>query len=156
MRKYAILNNNVVTEIRQMSESEYVVLSGQNQLIIDVESMSQQPAVGWLLVGNSLQAPSGSLTQEEQLRIIVGQYRVFGEELSKQLNDKVGARNLMLGKTEAEISALVNTLISIGILLEKGALKTAGSVMLQVKPGFSEYSDIFDYGIEAITAYVGA
>lgn len=156
MRKYAIVDNNVVIQIKEMDESEYMTLSRQHQLIIDITDMLPQPSLSWLLVGNALQAPSGSLTQEQQLEIIVGQYRKYGEELSKVLNDKVGARNLMLGKTEAQISSLVTTLISIGTLLEKGALKTARTVMQQVNPGFSEYSDIFDYGIDAITSYVGA
>lgn len=156
MRKYAVVNNNVVTQIDITDETGYISLSKQHQLVIDIENMSPQPSIGWILNGNTLQSSSGSLTQEQQLELVVGQYRQFGEELSKQLNDKVGARNLMLGKTEAQISSLVNSLISIGILLEKGGLKTAKAAMQQVKPGFPEYSDIFDYGIDAITSYAGA
>lgn len=155
MRKYALINNNLVVEIKDLSEEQYILLSSQYNLIVDINDMSPQPSVGWILSGNVLISPSGSLSQEQQLELIVGQYRKFGEELSKQLNDKVGARNLILGKTEAQISSLVNSLISVGILLEKGGLKTARAAMQQMKPSFSEYSDIFDYGIDAITAYVG-
>lgn len=156
MAKCALLKNNTVIEIKDLLEEQIKELAPLYDLIVNIDEYIVSPSVGWILSGNRLvpTSPEG-LSPEEIYAGMVRQFRHFGEKLSGELTDKIGARNLILGKSEAQIAALVSSLAPIGMLLEKGGLKTARSLIVQAKASNTEYADIFDYAIDSITAYVG-
>lgn len=51
---FAIINNNLVEEIKTLTELEYHELAKTSQLIIDISSLNPVPQVGWILNGNTL------------------------------------------------------------------------------------------------------
>ena len=82
--------------------------------------------------------------------------REFGIELAANLVDLMGKRNLKMtfeGRV-LNVSSLLQTLGSVKALMETGALKTARSVMSQVKPMYPLYTDILDYANDKISKYL--
>ncbi len=53
-RKYALINNNIVTKVEDMEEAAYRDAAKLNQLVIDINDMLPQPTVGYALTGNAL------------------------------------------------------------------------------------------------------
>lgn len=143
MRLYALINNNVVTEVLALDDSEVSAASAQNQQIIDVEDSHPTPEIGWTLVGNKLE-PFESLSQEALEVSLAAKKMKRGTVISSTAIARVGARNKMLAKTAQQITALLSTLSGLKALLETGALGTARDVIAQVKQGYPEYADIFD------------
>lgn len=150
MRKYAIINNNKVTEVLSLEENEISKIS--SQLIIDIEDIVPQPDVDWLLDGNKL-IPFVEISQEELERKLASKKMEEGTKIARDAISKVGARNKILNKTSTQITQLLTTLAGIKALLETGALGTARSNIILVKAGYPEYTDIFDEAINAITDF---
>lgn len=156
MRKHAFLKDNIVIKIDLIGESDYIEQSKSCQLLIDVEDLTVQPHIGWVLNGSVLESNIhlqnvDQITAEQQKN-----QRLFGLKLSPILVDKMGARNLRMsleGQTP-NVSSLLNTLGMVKALAETGALKTARGVMMQVKPAYPLYSDILDYAITEITNFL--
>ncbi len=148
--KYAILINNVVVEIREVSDEDIQEVASKSQAIISIDDLVPQPAIGWILEGNVLQASSPALQQTVSDAIL------FGRALKDDVTARIGARNLILNKTEAEISTLVSQLINIGFVLEGGALKTARGIIQAIKPMHPAHALELQYAIDQITEYVGA
>lgn len=57
MRKHAILDDNIVVKISDISDSDYDALIKVHQLLIDIQDFQVQPQVGWILEGNKLIPP---------------------------------------------------------------------------------------------------
>lgn len=145
---HAILKDNIVVEIRDIPEADLQEVANNSQMIVVIEGMEPMPQVGWGLDGNKL-SPRAILEQT------VAGAVAFGRALKDEVTAKIGARNLLLNKTEQEISTLVSQLISIGFLLEGGALKTARASIQAIKPLYPEHSQEMDYVINKITSLVG-
>lgn len=145
---YAILYDNIVIEIKEISDEDISAVAANSQMIININGMEPQPQVGWSLDGNKL-------SPKAQLEQTVANAITFGRALKAEVTAKIGARNLLLGKTEQEISTLVSQLISIGFLLEGGALKTARSSIEAIKPLYPDHAQELDYAITKITSLVG-
>ena len=83
--------------------------------------------------------------------------RDFGLKLSADLVDLMGARNLKFvdtGYGNVNVAALLSQLYSIKSLMDTGALKTARSAMIAVKPSFVNYQDIIQLAIDKITVFL--
>ena len=52
--RVAIINDNVVNEIKDISEEAYITLAAVNQSVIDISDILPQPQVGWKLEGSKL------------------------------------------------------------------------------------------------------
>lgn len=156
MKKYALLKDDTVVQIKDLTDEEIFNLTYEYSLIIDVSEYVVIPRVGWLLEANRL-VPSSTtgLTPEQMYQDYVSRARVFGRGLGDQLIDRLGARNLILGKTESQISATVQALAPISMLLQTGALVTSKTLITQIKPAYPEYQDIFDYAINQINSLLG-
>lgn len=155
IRKYAIVNNNIVTETLDLDEDlgEVSLYSSKNQLVIDIQDETPHPVVGYVLNGNKLELAQGLTdreTYEEQLNDLKSQ---FGIQLVKNCINKVGARNKILNKTGTQVVTLLNALIGIKFLLETGALGTARSSCAQLVLVYTEYSDILNYIIDEINIF---
>ena len=152
MRKYALLNNNIVTEVLDLEDNQVQQKLTECNLIIDIEDTLPQPEVGWLLQGNQL-VPFEALSQEKLEEALALKKMEKGNEISKMAIKRVGAKNKLLNKTTTQITTLLSTLAGIKALLETGALGTARSNIILVKAGYPEYAEIFQESIDAINDF---
>lgn len=156
MRKYALVNNNTVTEVMNLEDADYPRIAAVNQMIVDIEDVSPVPQVGWVLVGNALQSTS-ALPIEEILRAKVKKAREFGTATAADAVDRIGASNILSGKTEAQIIEIMVLLDPIKKLMEGGALNTAKTQLLLVKPSvFVELHPEIDRVVDAISGYLAS
>jgi len=149
---YALVRNEYVLEIKDLTEEEYRVLIKAYDNIIDITNADPVPQIGWILSGNKLiELPLKDKLAKQQL-----EQRQFGADLVTKLIDLVGTKNLELAMNGSvlNVGSILSSLNSIMALLQTGALKTARTVMQQVKGSFALYSDIFDYGINEITVFL--
>lgn len=59
---FAVINNDVIVEIKDLTESEYHELAKTTQMIVDISPLNPVPQVGWVLSGNTLvQNPSDTV-----------------------------------------------------------------------------------------------
>lgn len=150
-RKYALLENNIVIEIRSIADSEVSEVAKLNMLI-DIEDQLPEPNIGWVLQGNKLVAIENE-TQEQFEIELASKKRIAGKAISDKCIDMIGARNKMLSKTTQQIVAVLTALSPIRALLETGALGTARSSIQQAGSGFPDYADIFDAAIAEINDF---
>ena len=153
MQKYAIINNNVVTEVLDLNDDECRTYAQNNQLVIDITDTLPQPVIGYVLNGNILQIPQGLGDREEYEYTLAVKKTDFGIKLARIAVDRIGARNKILNKTGEQVTALLNILIGVKMLLETGALGTARYSCIQLKVVYGEYSDIFDNVINQINIF---
>lgn len=155
-RKYAILSNNVIVSIETLEESEVGIRASQVESIIDIEDQIPQPEVGWLLSGNSLVSQNSNMTPDQLDAQQQTAQRLFGLKLLPSAVDRIGVRNLKLSReaTPANVAALANQMASIKLLLEGGALKTARTVCMAIKPSFPLHEDILQAVSDEITAFL--
>lgn len=155
IRKYALVNNNVVTSTIDLdNETDQVAsYSRANQMVIDIHDQVPQPVAGWVLSGNKLEIPQGNSDREVYEEHLNDLKSDFGSKLAKKCTNKIGARNKILNKTGEQVIALLNTLLGIRFLLEGGALGTARNSCAQLKAVYTEYADIFQYVIDEINIF---
>lgn len=156
VRTYAFVNDNEVTDIVSLDDADAQSASSTNQLVIDIHDQSPQPSVGWILSGNQLILPNNEMSDDEFDSYQQKSQREFGLLLLTDIIDKLGQRNLKLGREGASFSVttLASNSASIKLLLETGALKTARTVCETVKPSFPLHEDIFDLAIARITSFL--
>ena len=125
MKKYALINNAVVTQIVEIDEQDFHTYSRDNNMVIDITDASPVPQVGWVLNGNQLEFPIG-ISDREKMEIQLNKNkREFGTSLSNISIDRIGARNKILMKTGPQVTELLTHLMGVKALLETGALGTA-------------------------------
>lgn len=148
MKLYAFIRNNVVLLVTSIEEEEYSNHIRSWDAIIDIDTISPTPQVGWVLVGNVLMPVSPEVQQREQ--------QVFGEALCLELVNKMGARNLSLAQSGSvvNVSSLLSSLSVVKGLLDTGALKTARSAIQAYAPAFPNHADIMNEGVSRITAFL--
>lgn len=57
----ALVKDNVVVEVKEMTEEEILAVSSQYTACVDTENMDPIPSVGWHLEGNTLVDPDNTL-----------------------------------------------------------------------------------------------
>ncbi len=156
MRKYAALNNNIVIAILDLEDNEYSENAKKHDLLIDINDITPEPQIGWVLNGNKLENPNTNLTPDEYDKFQQTTQRKFGQQILIAAVDKVGARNLKLARdgTPANVAALGNAMASIKLLLEGGALKTARDVCSMIKPAHPNHEDILQSVVDEINAFI--
>lgn len=153
MRKYALINKNLVTSIIESNDLDFSEYSKNNELIIDITDLNPLPQINWVLNGNKLEFPSG-FSDREKLEIELASKKTdFGIKLARYAIDRIGARNKILNKTGEQVSILLTQLVGVKLLLETGALSTARFSCIQLKFIYTEYTDIFDYVINEINSF---
>lgn len=155
-RKYAFIINNAVVKIESIEEEVYRQVINSYQNLIDIEDEVIQPQVGWIIEGNKLVDPMNSLSLQTKLEMACKAARLFGSALCGEVTDKIGAKNLMMGKTEAQILTIASALKPIGDVLSGGAVKTARTMLIAARVTYPEYTAEFDYAINKITAFIGS
>jgi hypothetical protein len=153
MKKYALINNAVVTQTIDIEEEDFLSYAKDNHMVIDISDMSPVPQIGWVLNGNQLQFPTGVSDREKMEIQLNKNKREFGTLLSNTSIDRIGARNKILMKTGPQVTELLTHLMGVKALLETGALGTARYSCTQLKYVYTEYADIFDYVIGEINLF---
>lgn len=153
MRKYAVINNNTVTEIIEIDEDQCAGYSTTNQMIVDIQDMSPMPLIGYVLNGNTLEIPQGRGDREAYEYALAVKKTDFGIKIARVAIDKIGARNKILNKSGAQVTALLTQLLNIKLLLETGALGTARYVCIALLSTYTEYEDIFNDVIDQINSF---
>lgn len=155
MRKYAVLQENVVVEISDMEDSQCQERS-RLETIIDIEDQAPQPEIGWVFSQNKI-VPTEPVSDPDQLDAIQQKsQRLFGLKLLPRAVDMVGARNLKLARegTPANVASLATQMQTVKLLLEGGALKTTRTVCTALKPSFPEHSDILQFVMDEINNFL--
>jgi hypothetical protein len=153
MRKYALVNNSIVTAIVDLEDNEVLEQIQINHSVIDVTDMSPQPQVNYVLNGNVLELPQ-NLSSREALEIDLALRKLdFGANLSRNSIARIAARNKILNKSNEQVATLLNQLLSVKMLLDTGALGTARLSCMQLKLAYTEYTDIFDYVISEVNSF---
>lgn len=153
MRKYALVNNSMITKIVEVEEDGFSELIRSNEMVIDITDDVPQPTIGWVLNGNKLEIPQ-NFSSREQFEIELNSRKAeFGSKLAKAAVDRIGARNKILNKNGSQVISLLTQLLGIKSLLETGALGTARYSCMQLKTTYTEYADIFDEVISQINNF---
>lgn len=157
-RRHAIIEDNWVIDFFYPESKEEVMQKAQRYVVLDVEDQPDV-AVDWFYAGNKLVPDTDSaaikMIESGLARNTLHPSGNFGENLVREMRDKIGARNLRLGITESQISGLVSNLATVRFLLEGAALKTARSVISAISPAYPQYSDILQEAVDKITKLVG-
>lgn len=156
MQKYALLKENIVVEIKDMEENDLLLISSEYSSSIDITSYPYPVSIGFILVGNMLVDTLGNQPSLElTLQYKIKEAREFGEKLRGEVIDRIGAKNIILGKSESQVLNVVSALNPVGDLLVGGALKTARNAIQSYLSLYPEYSTEFNYAIDKITEFVG-
>lgn len=68
---YAIVNDNMVKEIREISENDFAYLSGMSQAIVAVDGLPRMPKVGWIYEKGTLFPNIKDITPRQARQAIV-------------------------------------------------------------------------------------
>ncbi len=153
MRRYALINDGVVVDTVNLEIEELEQIIKDYNSVIDIEDHIPQPNIGWVLVGNKLELPN-SISDREKMEVDLNDKKsVFGRKLARDAVNRVGARNKILNKNGAQVTALLNQLLGVKMLLETGALGTARYSCTLLKQVHTEYADIFDLVIDEVNYF---
>lgn len=153
MRRYALINDGVVVSTVSLEVEELEEIIKDYNSVIDIEDCIPQPNVGWVLIGNTLELPNSSSDREKMEIDLNDRKSVFGKKLARDAVNRVGARNKILNKNGTQVTALLNQLLGVKMLLETGALGTARYSCTLLKQVHTEYADIFDLVINEVNNF---
>ena len=155
MRLYACIQDNLVVKVALFSDEEIREEGRQYQIIIDIQERIVPPQVGWVYQDNKIILPELAGLTSEQVQIKKNLWRRdFGIQIKGPITDKLGARNIMLGKNSAFVMQMSSQLGPIGMLLESGAITTSRNALMSIRPYYAEHDDIFDEILQSINEYI--
>jgi hypothetical protein len=131
MRKFAIINNFTVTEIKYLDEDGYRLAASKYELVVDIEDLLVQPDVGWVLQGNHLVPPPGYGT--DLASIINARIKHYQEKAPEMLRNLYTA-NTLLGITVQQSDAMFDDYQDVLIRIREGAWPTALYRLSQKQP----------------------
>jgi len=122
MRTYALVNNNTVTDIQDLNESDIPSVVLVNQLIIDVQDLIVLPQIGWVISGNKLAPPANQMVSlHTQIQSKIKHYQDSAGDLLSNLY----ATNTLNGLTTAQSDAMFTECAPILLRIREGAWPTA-------------------------------
>lgn len=131
MRKYAILDNNIVIEILDLEDEGYTHKASYHQMLVDIQDLVILPAVGWQLVGNHLApAPGQELTLKKMIEAKIKYYQDSASELLRDLY----STNTLLGLTTAQSDQMFDDYQDVLVRIREGAWPTALYRLAQKTP----------------------
>lgn len=122
MRKYAVLDNNVVVEILDLDDAGYIHEASYHQMLIDVQDLIITPAVGWQLAGNKLNPPPG---QELTLKKMIEAKIKYYQDSAPALLGDLYSTNTLLGLTTAQSDQMFDDYQDVLTRVREGAWPTA-------------------------------
>jgi len=155
MKKYAVLNNNIVTEIALLETEDSIAKAMVSQMVVDVDDLLIQPEIGWVLVGNEIK-PASPLSAEARLIKIMQMRFKFGNQLADLMVQKMSIRNVTLiaaGQT-MNINAVIQTFSGIEAALRKCAIPTARAGIIAMSATYTDYSEEFAFALSELNNYL--
>ena len=156
MRKYAIIDNNIVVKVLNLSETEIQTEVEYHSMVLDIEDLIPCPEVGWILEGNTLRFIKSNLTSEQLDDIQQESQQKFGQKILVPYINRLGSRNLKLARdgVPVDVSVMASQMSLLKLLLETGALKTARGLTYQMATVHVNHSDILNLIIAEITNFL--
>lgn len=131
MRKYAILDDNIVNEILDLDEDGYRHEASYHQLIVDIEDLIIPPQVGWTLVGNTLTPPPSQVINIKD--IVKARIKVY-QESAPDLLRELYAANTLLGLSVQQSDQMFDDYHDVLTRIREGAWPTAIYRLSQKQP----------------------
>lgn len=131
MRKYAILDNNIVTEILDLEDEGYIHKASYHQMLIDIQDLVIPPQVGWILSGNKLTPAPGS---ELTLKLMIEARIKYFQDSAPALLRDLYSTNTLLGLTTAQSDQMFDDFFDILVRIREGAWPTAIYRLSQKQP----------------------
>ncbi len=148
MRKYAILDNNIVTEILDLEDEGYIHEASYRQMLIDIQDLVIPPQVGWILSGNKLiPAPGSELTLK---LMIEAKIKYFQDSAPALLRD-LYSTNTLLGLTTAQSDQMFDDYFDVLVRIREGAWPTAIYRLSQKAPSGFVTQEMIDNWSAMIT-----
>lgn len=148
MRKYAILDNNIVTEILDLEDEGYIHKASYHQMLIDIQDLVIPPQVGWILSGNKLiPAPGSELTLK---LMIEAKIKYFQDSAPALLRD-LYSTNTLLGLTTAQSDQMFDDYFDVLVRIREGAWPTAIYRLSQKAPSGFVTQEMIDNWSAMIT-----
>lgn len=131
MRKYAVLDDNIVKEVLDLDEDGVVYEASYHQLLIDITDLLIQPQVGWILNGNQLTpAPGQAIALKDLIKARIKYYQDNASDLLRDLY----AQNTMLGITAQQSDEMFSDYADVLMRIREGAWPTALYRLSQKQP----------------------
>lgn len=127
---YALLKDNIVMDVRDLTDDELLYENARYQQIVDVTNSNPIPAVGWIFNGVIFNPPSGHsgspimtitrlafrnrFTMAEKVALYVASQTPQGLPLKVYLDDMAAATFVDLLRADTILG--INTLVSLGLL----------------------------------------
>lgn len=141
MRKYAILDENIVVEVLDLDDAGYVREASYHQLIVDIQDLVIHPQVGWVLVGNTLTPPPGqTVPVKDAIKARIKYYQSEAPELLRELY----ATNTLLGITLQQSNQMFSDYQDVLIRIREGAWPSALYCLSQKTPSGFVTQDMID------------
>lgn len=131
MRKYAILDNNIVTEISDLDDAMYLHEASYHQMLIDIEDLIIPPQIGWELSGNKLVPPANQVITLKTM--IEAKIKYFQDSAPALLRD-LYSTNTLLGLTTAQSDQMFDDYMDVLMRIREGAWPTAVYRLNQKSP----------------------
>lgn len=148
MRKYAILDNNIVTEILDLEDEGYIHKASYHEMLIDIEDLIIPPQVGWELRGNKL-IPSAN--QVITLKIMVEARIKYYQDSAPALLRDLYSTNTLLGLTTAQSDQMFDDFFDVLVRIREGAWPTAVYRLSQKQPSGFVTQEMIDNWSAMIT-----
>jgi hypothetical protein len=148
MRKYAILDNNIVTEILDLTDEGYIHEASYHQMLIDIQDLVIPPQLGWELVGNKLMPPANQVTT---LKIMIEAKIKFFQDSAPALLRDLYSTNTLLGLTTAQSDQMFDDYFDVLVRIREGAWPTALYRLSQKQPSGFVTQDMLNNWTSLIT-----
>lgn len=149
MRKYAILDNNIVTEILDLDDEGCIRESSYHQMLVDIQDLVIPPQVGWILIGNKLQPVPG---MELTLKLMIEARIKYYQDSAPALLRDLYSTNTLLGLTTTQSDQMFDDYQDVLIRIREGAWPTAIYRLSQKTPSGFVTQQMLDNWSAMITA----
>lgn len=122
MRKYALINDYIVSEVRQLSDECVSEISRQYQLVVDVEDLIVTPMAGWVVSGNQIAPPAAQSVPVQDM--IKGMIRKLQQQ-APELLVNLYVSNTLLGITTSQSDQMFSDYEDVLVRIREGAWPTA-------------------------------
>jgi hypothetical protein len=154
-RLYACIIDNVVSEIKKVSEEESMPDFSDYELVFDITGCERNIKAGWVLQNGQFADPGDLPNDIEpvQMSKMDARFR-FGNQLCDHMIKILSIKNLVLGKTSSQVSSMISAFLPVEMALRKCALPTALGAMRLMRPAYGEYSEEFQYAIDELENFL--
>ena len=153
MRKYAILDNDVVVEILDLDDEACVREAAYHSMLVDIQDLVIPPQVGWLLDGNKLVPPANQVLT---LKLLIEARIKYYQESAPALLRDLYSTNTLLGLSIAQSDQMFDDYHDVLLRIREGAWPTAVYRLSQKAPSGFVTQQMLDNWAALIQARINA